>query len=206
MFMWQGLCNGKGRALMLRRYNQSTACCKRALQGYCCQFPAFDHYLHLRLSAHRQTVRATVQKIPPSSHYSFYNNKLFSFSVMSTDEEEEAAEDAASRWREGVLEDAGASSSFASVFNLDTKVRQSSATLAAVRQHWSPAASQVFVVAMALLYVNCMLLILSNFDICHLQSPLQRDTLRHMFWLSVNAYLRLHMLTTHGWQRDAACT
>ena len=44
-----------------------------------------------------------------------------------------------------MLEDAGASSSFASVFNIDTKVRQSSsATVAAVRQHWSPAASQVF--------------------------------------------------------------
>ncbi|KAA6425875.1 MAG: hypothetical protein FRX49_04250 [Trebouxia sp. A1-2] len=57
--------------------------------------------------------------------------------------DEEAPEDAASRWREGVLEDAGASSSFASVFNLDTKVRQSSsATVAAVRQDWSPAASQ----------------------------------------------------------------
>ena len=58
--------------------------------------------------------------------------------------DEEAPEDAASRWREGVLEDAGASSSFASVFNLDTKVRQSSsATVAAVRRDWSPAASQV---------------------------------------------------------------
>ncbi|KAL0052243.1 hypothetical protein WJX82_010539 [Trebouxia sp. C0006] len=57
--------------------------------------------------------------------------------------DEEAPEDAASRWREGVLEDAGASSSFASVFNLDTKARQSSsATVAAVRQEWSPAASQ----------------------------------------------------------------
>lgn len=99
------------------------------------------------LSAQRQTVKATVQKMPPSSHYNFKVEKLFSLACVSTDEEE-AAEDAASRWREGVLEDAGASSSFASVFNLDTKVRQSSATLAAVRQHWSPAASQVTVLAM----------------------------------------------------------
>ena len=68
--------------------------------------------------------------------------------------DEEAPEDAASRWREGVLEDAGASSSFASVFNLDTKARQSSsATVAAVRQEWSPAASQVHYI--------CLLLVLS---------------------------------------------
>ncbi len=68
--------------------------------------------------------------------------------------DEEAPEDAASRWREGVLEDAGASSSFASVFKLETKVRQSSlATVAAVRQDWSPAASQVCNI--------CLLLVLS---------------------------------------------
>ena len=70
--------------------------------------------------------------------------------------DEEAPEDAASRWREGVLEDAGASSSFASVFNLDTKVRQSSsATVAAVRQDWSPAASQVFHIFLLLVLSCC---------------------------------------------------
>jgi len=69
--------------------------------------------------------------------------------------DEEAPEDAASRWREGVLEDAGASSSFASVFNIETKVRQSSAaTVAAVRQEWSPAASQVFHISL-LLELSC---------------------------------------------------
>ena len=56
----------------------------------------------------------------------------------------EAPEEAASRWREGVLEDAGASSSFAGVFNLDTRSRQISAPpIATVRQRWSPAAAQV---------------------------------------------------------------
>lgn len=70
--------------------------------------------------------------------------------------DEEAPEDAASRWREGVLEDAGASSSFASVFNLETKVRQSSsAKVAAVRQEWSPAASQVFHIFLLLVLSCC---------------------------------------------------
>ena len=59
-------------------------------------------------------------------------------------DEGEAPEEAASRWREGVLEDAGASSSFAGVFKLDTCARQISAPpIAAVRQQWSPAAAQV---------------------------------------------------------------
>ena len=63
---------------------------------------------------------------------------------MSTGQEAESAEDAASRWREGVLEDAGASSAFASVFNLDTKVHESRASaVATARQNWTPAASQV---------------------------------------------------------------
>ena len=56
----------------------------------------------------------------------------------------EAPEEAASRWREGVLEDAGASSSFAGVFNLAARSRYVSAPpVAAVRQRWSPAAAQV---------------------------------------------------------------
>lgn len=62
----------------------------------------------------------------------------------ATTDEGEAPEDAASRWREGVLEDAGVSSSFAGVFNLDTRPRQISAPpIAAARQRWSPAAAQV---------------------------------------------------------------
>ena len=61
-----------------------------------------------------------------------------------TADEEEAPEEAASRWREGVLEDAGTSSSFAGAFNLDTRSRQISALpIATVRQRWSPAAAQV---------------------------------------------------------------
>ena len=64
-------------------------------------------------------------------------------SQLFTDEEEQA-EDAASRWREGVLEDGGASSSFASAFNLASSSRQSSApSVATGRKRWSPAASQV---------------------------------------------------------------
>lgn len=56
----------------------------------------------------------------------------------------EAPEEAASRWREGVLEDAGASSSFAGVFNLGARSRYMSAPpVATVRQIWSPAAAQV---------------------------------------------------------------
>lgn len=56
----------------------------------------------------------------------------------------EAPEEAASRWREGVLEDAGASSSFAGVFNLGARSRYVSAPpVATVRQIWSPAAAQV---------------------------------------------------------------
>ena len=87
-----------------------------------------------------------------------------------------------------MLDDAGASSSFASVFNLDTKVRQSSATLAAVRQHWSPAASQVFVEVMVLLYDHCMLLILCSFGNFHLRNTLQIGTPCLMVLLSKNAY------------------
>lgn len=58
-------------------------------------------------------------------------------------EGEEQPEDAASRWREGVLEDAGASSAFAGAFNIATPKQQQALPHLPVRTAWSPAAAQV---------------------------------------------------------------
>lgn len=71
--------------------------------------------------------------------------------------EGEAPEEAASRWREGVLEDAGASSSFADVFNLSKRSRYISAPpVAPVRQTWSPAAAQVLHQSLCCLWVSSL--------------------------------------------------
>ena len=56
--------------------------------------------------------------------------------------DDEQPEDSASRWREGVLQDAGASAAFASAFSIPT-VNQQLKPEYDVRDEWTPAAAQV---------------------------------------------------------------